>query len=437
MAHHLSEDVVIEILPWLPVESLLRFKSVCKSWYTLITNSAFITQHLHNKKKISDQKHLLVKYCPESTRDNVFSLFSSYKSKTNSNNQLLDLPDILSTISNRNLPHPEIFDRNIQIVGSCNGLVCLLGETYIVVWNPAIREVSKLVLIPESAPSPHYYYEKPKVRFSVYGFGFDVVTNDYKVVRMLKFSYHDDYNDDYEGNMVIEVYNLGSDSWRKIDENQVPASIMCSYNGLYDCGTTCPNYGNKITISKTFCWWGHDCCEAIVSFDMTTETIHQTFMPDDVNVFLRKEIYSMNEMGTCFSILNDYVAMILFPNLHSFNKKYFDIWVLHEFGAKDSWQKLFRVGPLQGIERVLGFWNNSNELLLEDGLGQLVMYRPTTNGAGGTVKLPACITLQCGALLRSLQVITYMESLVSLPKDLNESRRQSLIFKKYWLQNRD
>ncbi|KAI3930854.1 hypothetical protein MKW92_012096, partial [Papaver armeniacum] len=41
----LPNDVFLEILMCLPVKSLLRFKSVCKSWYALIKSSDFIHRH--------------------------------------------------------------------------------------------------------------------------------------------------------------------------------------------------------------------------------------------------------------------------------------------------------------------------------------------------------------------------------------------------------
>ncbi|KAK7850392.1 putative f-box protein [Quercus suber] len=46
----LPEDLVIQILLWLPVMSLLRLKCVCKSWCDLISGQNFITKHLlHNQ----------------------------------------------------------------------------------------------------------------------------------------------------------------------------------------------------------------------------------------------------------------------------------------------------------------------------------------------------------------------------------------------------
>ncbi|XVF60530.1 hypothetical protein PTKIN_Ptkin08bG0054900 [Pterospermum kingtungense] len=44
--NNLATDLVVEILLNLPVKSLLRFKSVCKSWYALIDSNEFINMHL-------------------------------------------------------------------------------------------------------------------------------------------------------------------------------------------------------------------------------------------------------------------------------------------------------------------------------------------------------------------------------------------------------
>ncbi|XP_058217013.1 probable F-box protein At1g14315 [Rhododendron vialii] len=41
---HLPFDITIEILSRLPVKSLLRFKSVCKTWYALIETPDFFSK---------------------------------------------------------------------------------------------------------------------------------------------------------------------------------------------------------------------------------------------------------------------------------------------------------------------------------------------------------------------------------------------------------
>ncbi|GLT81369.1 hypothetical protein SLA2020_527580 [Shorea laevis] len=74
MAKELPEDLVTQILLCLPVVSLLRFKSVCKSWYALITHQNFIRKHLlHNKNK---QHPLLLQMRDETTRSYVVSTLS-------------------------------------------------------------------------------------------------------------------------------------------------------------------------------------------------------------------------------------------------------------------------------------------------------------------------------------------------------------------------
>lgn len=40
------DHIVVEILSWLPVKSLLRSRSVCKSWCTLISDSYVVKKHL-------------------------------------------------------------------------------------------------------------------------------------------------------------------------------------------------------------------------------------------------------------------------------------------------------------------------------------------------------------------------------------------------------
>ncbi|MFS8015869.1 putative F-box domain-containing protein [Helianthus anomalus] len=45
MSDHIPFEIQEEIMNMLPVKSLLRFRSVCKAWSSLIESSDFITHY--------------------------------------------------------------------------------------------------------------------------------------------------------------------------------------------------------------------------------------------------------------------------------------------------------------------------------------------------------------------------------------------------------
>jgi F-box interacting protein len=395
MANELPEDLVTQILLCLPVVSLLRFKSVCKSWYALITNQNFITKHLlHNKN--SNTQHLLL-----TTRDKT----------------------IVSTISQETLqishtPLPPRYlgiDKKIPVfvVGSCNGLVCLhdfhefsvdenfFYEFHDVIWNPATKETN---VIPKSnlrsIITPAHYHN----RIQAMGFGFDAKTNDYKIIRILAIS-------DYEG--VIqrsEVYSLNSDSWREVVDGP-------SYKGLIDMGK-CSNGmaswlvdGVGLQILEQY--YDYECLEKFVlSFDMSDEVFLETAIPDNVR---------SDSFLTLF-VLNESIGMVESINV-GVDEKYFEvtfhIWSLLKVGIKDSWTRLFTIGPFiefndsLGFPLPLGFWKNDTMFIVKSD-GELVLYDPFTK---------QMTKLQVHGDRESLQLVTYMETLVSV-KGGNEFKEQ-------------
>ena len=88
-------------------------------------------------------------------------------------------------------------------------------------------------------------------------------------------------------------------------------------------------------------------------------------------------------------------------------EKYFDIWVMREYGVEDSWTKQLIVGPLLGIHRPLQFSKNGMLLLVSDD-GAIVLY----NIGSKEIR-----KLQIPEFLKSFiprEAMLYVESLVSL-----------------------
>ncbi|XP_016567444.2 putative F-box protein At3g17480 [Capsicum annuum] len=165
---HLPDDIVESILLELPVKSLLRFKSSCKSWCCSINDPDFIKSHLHKSSTdISRQKVLFVtfeKFSPFTilSNDKIGSAEASLT--VDSKVMLLDPPiqGFLNDVS-----------ANLK-VSSCNGLVFIKNDTSMMLWNPAIQ---KYKLIPS--------YNMPLLfwTYSLFGIAYDSLAEDYKIGR--------------------------------------------------------------------------------------------------------------------------------------------------------------------------------------------------------------------------------------------------------------
>ena len=52
-----------------------------------------------------------------------------------------------------------------------------------------------------------------------------------------------------------------------------------------------------------------------------------------------------------FFVLNELVSLVTFVKYRERLQNCFHIWSLLEFGVRESWTKLFTIGPLMGIEK--------------------------------------------------------------------------------------
>ncbi|KAI8011300.1 F-box protein [Camellia lanceoleosa] len=179
MSDYMPNELLIEILARLPVDSLLRFTSVCKSWYSLITSPSFITKNIN--QTITDRK-----------RNSDKLILRLYTDNDKKEHYLLCPDDENSPDDYLELPFPfKSPNGYFRIFGSCNGLLCLCDDYYdfshdhfygsildasqIVLWNPSIR---KSVTIRMLCRPPGCY-------MFVLGFGAHPTTHEYKVVRLV------------------------------------------------------------------------------------------------------------------------------------------------------------------------------------------------------------------------------------------------------------
>ncbi|XP_060171429.1 F-box/kelch-repeat protein At3g23880-like [Lycium barbarum] len=172
------------ILSRLPVKYLLQFKCVSKTWLSLISDEEFIKLHL--SQAIFDPKIL------------TMSPFKSldYESPSSLEDHVDDGHD--DAIVDLWYPsmEEELESNTVEIIGSCNGLICLLpyDTNKISLWNPSTRVSRDLPSLPYDFPDDCPIFN---------GFGYDSVNDEYKVVRGTS-----------DG--IVEVFSTCGERWRKI-----------------------------------------------------------------------------------------------------------------------------------------------------------------------------------------------------------------------------
>ncbi|KAK1365266.1 hypothetical protein POM88_040827 [Heracleum sosnowskyi] len=223
----LTDDLMAEILQRLPVKPLLRCKAVGKPWLSLITSPGFIKSQLAFAISTAlAANQILIAHCRDTSialvnlgsRETVahlefpFSDDSASETPVDQGDSSNPSVSLINSASRRLLIK---FDLGISenqssrmtdclLVASACGIVCLRSKrNNIYLWNPAIKQ-SKIIPPPKLADCGVFR--------ASYGFGFDEVGNDFKVVRVV-LPY-----------LFSEVYSANTNAWRLVDvkPNDIP-----------------------------------------------------------------------------------------------------------------------------------------------------------------------------------------------------------------------
>lgn len=244
MADFILQDILVEILKRLPVQCLLRFKCVQKSWYHLIRSPYFI-HHYNNQE--NKNKYLLF-------QGRYHSDFFFRVDDEQCNEYCPGL----------RFPIPRDMQRGVKnkIHGSCRGLICFsvqkrtssrLHQIYL--WNPAIRKFKILPNSPDSTCLDQYSHSLALGYFSK--------ISDYKVINFQSYF--------FVGVVrrvpTVHIYSLSTNSWKTVGNT----AQFSNYGELY----------NSVIVNGVVYWIGirHSFMQVIVCFDIENEKIREIMLP--------------------------------------------------------------------------------------------------------------------------------------------------------------
>ncbi|XP_065622103.1 F-box/kelch-repeat protein At3g23880 [Quercus suber] len=323
----LPDEIVLEILARLPVKSLLRFRCVCKTWYSYITNPNFISTHLlcYNNH---DGGYVI--YMPRT------SVHRAYFHRPHSQICTLAFDRTFETISEFRIPF-TFQSGYASLVGSCNGILCFTDfitpkSNDVYLWNPSIRKFKRL---------PNTCLNQTQVLNVAHGFGYDSLNNDYKVAR---FSWT---GIKWIPPPEVEVYSLSSDSWKRIELgiSWRPNVLAHYFNYTLTFPFVSGHLHWMIEIIEEGDGQGWRLTSMILSFDVNSEKFKELPLPDDEGSCITK----------CLTSFKEKLALIKFErSVQPHSMLLCSIWVMRECGVFDSWNKLCVV-PVESSLNFIGF----------------------------------------------------------------------------------
>ncbi|KAL9398029.1 hypothetical protein Peur_006990 [Populus x canadensis] len=251
--------------------------------------------------------------------------------------------------------HPLYSGGGTEVIGSVNGLVFLRrSETNIAVYNLSTRECKKCYVaeteIPRRDMTTGYVY---------YGFGYDSYGDDYKVVRMAQFVREDGggngggWGCEYE----VKVYSLKNDKWKKIEGLPIRLRLLSKpfFHILNRRG-----YG--VFAGHALHWIVpqrrqlgiRDC---VLGFDIRDDKFFELPQSDYENKGMNFQVdVGVLEGNLCVMCNYEHVCV--------------DVWVMKEYGVKESWCKMFSVHAIKWISafmflRPLVYSKGGDMVLLE------------------------------------------------------------------------
>nr|XP_048332866.1 putative F-box protein At3g16210 [Ziziphus jujuba var. spinosa] len=254
------KDIIDNILERVSFEDLARFKSVCKSW------SDSIIPGIYKSCK-------LIVSSPTQIQIVDHDASSSSSSSSSSNIKWLTLP------------LKEGGGGGQYVVGSSNGYLCIgFVENYnLMLWNSLTNEYKNI-----NPPPNSEWINDGSTSNQFTGFGYDIVSNDYKIVKKFYPS--------------VMVYSLKTNSWRQL---KIEATAFNSYKS----GINEPNIGTLVngalywfvTSGRTFTNL-HERdyhTSRILRLDLAYENYTWVELPPDADESIKSELIVFQENLLC------------------------------------------------------------------------------------------------------------------------------------------
>ncbi|KAK4282294.1 hypothetical protein QN277_013690 [Acacia crassicarpa] len=158
---------VRDLLIRLPLRILIPFRSVCM-WSGLLRNSSFILEHLNY----------------HSNKNSLLIIQRFYWDQQRSGLELFLFEIQSKKIQEFHVPRVTDSDMGFNIVGSCNGLICVCHCSHdpsscVFLWNPTTSQIRRILELSNNALLPH---KAPP--YCLLGFSYNARVNDYEVVRI-------------------------------------------------------------------------------------------------------------------------------------------------------------------------------------------------------------------------------------------------------------
>ncbi|GJR98446.1 F-box protein-like protein [Tanacetum coccineum] len=256
MSDNIPFEIQIEIIKRAPVKSLIRFRSVSKSWKSLIDSSEFIAGYRARK---TQPRSLLVRYKDNS---DCYERYVSVNNDTFTQQQDLtpNVPALMKQI------------KFLLVIGYSRGLLCFHAsfekKGMLVLWNPSIRR-SVSIIGSFEVRRPITFIGSPYL-FDLFGFAVCPVSNEPTIVKLV-----------YP--WKAEIFTLSSKVW---------TVIQCSKPRDRECESVSIHEGMQVVIDSCIYRVAyerirlHNCSFTdqymIVSFDLNAKEFKAIDLPDAI-----------------------------------------------------------------------------------------------------------------------------------------------------------
>ncbi|KAL9663639.1 hypothetical protein QQ045_019030 [Rhodiola kirilowii] len=395
----LCEDLIREILIKLHVETLINFKQVSKTWMYIISSHHLAKTHYYYHSVAKSQS-------PGNKNPKSFFLLRDTARQGRQGTFITSIsvtPDQLEcTVHEHKYLHylegycsllpPPLFSIGL-------GLYCIHKSftPKVALWNPGTREIK--VLPP--TPLCHSQIDYDYIVFGHAEYKDDMLFYKVGVLSYKRLSFKLE---------TLELYDSSSNSWKVLACDDILYCRMTLQDGINLNGTL-------HLLSRLDSKHIH-----IITFDYSSEVFGRMEVPYPLQItgryVLRRPFISLyDDKFLCLAAMWKVQDVI---NYHGF----IDVWVMREYGVKESWSKEYTTGPLR--HTVLKYSKSIGGIFLnayDKGTG-IGLY----NCASSAVTSLPVISDNWG--LVNTYVFEHMESLVSINGTPDETRTQKCISNK-------